>query len=1151
MKWLHISDIHFGSSTGTDKEEGKSKTMRKRFLEYLETAKIRATELFITGDLGFGPDIARQVNDEQRQIIAQKSASFIREVAKQIGIKESDINSRVHIVPGNHDLIRDRNRKRCIVTVNQEYGEMRPKEQDLYRFISDDVKALSGGFSYFCMVLEGLYGPNETEKIKDEMSRMVHRWVSLQSAKLNLLCLNTAILSGLGKEGNRDLELHDLLIDTNRIEDLLIEIKENNPNPIIIMGHHYDSYLKDEERLRFRHCCQRNGVQLILCGHAHIPFIDDGNNPRQLVTGCFKDNSGEETASFYVGNYKEHSRIVTFTTHVWENDTWCTSNSRRADPVKLKSVPLEVKDDTDYIDFDSTEAEKKRIRRYSLAKATEKYAAYLKKQTADDALKYLRQGITNDSEEYGLTPQLFYKRFYVKPKPEEDDRLFDMINMLFGDTSHNMLCIKSTAGTGKTTLIRTLECRVDRNTNYRKFRFHYHTLDCLNNSGLHAFPFTDLHRRFRKEFSDMCKKRAWYESFVSALDYLVIIETKRSIDDPDLERFIGNLKDFRNALYTGTHSNKKPPTFNNHASQVNKAFERIRANRRESAALFLLVLVLACKKSSGEDGTNVKNILVFDNIETYTNSVAMEVGRKFHSAIRMAEKCFDLIESILHVAFKMDFTFIFCVRPVTNFSLFPRQEFGESFGPNDRYIYTWEFFDFTLEAMLKKLKFLKENAIENDFFSAVRNIIQIVVPEQVVEHYLNTGELTDSEADDVLSFSRRVLLPFFNNNYKNALMKIISLDRDWLAKVLMFLNDPKFSTLKPEARNMAHMILFKHVFDEFIDKGIFKEFKISHIIRGGNNHSFSRVLLAYIYWNTEGANTTRKGITVRELIDAFPSKSVTTIIDTLCSLSIYMKSKEDDSKSHAIKEWGELIELKGIQNALTIKSDISDPTRQTEIEVKLSPIGRCFVVDISNWFEYFSARLLPVNKKPLSLYSCCNLDVFNSDNFEDIISEVIKALRKCAITLQKSVASCCCKECSRPRREQEKKAPGDCMAFVFRQELCASIRVSIDYIDRFRRVYFCCHKDKKSNDCLLGKIKELNALYEYARTTDEHPRSYPYTLKHDPPYYHRRHDIPLEKFDNLVDMIGDQMKQGSICATRGLYDLLEECLLKQGVFSEG
>jgi len=1150
MKWLHISDIHFGAYTETDNERGKSKTMRTRFLEYLRKSSIKADELFISGDLGFGPEIA-DMCEEQRKSVSKKSADFILQVAKLIGIKDNDIISKVHIVPGNHDLIRSRNRTRCIKTFNQEYNEKRESEKEYFELCKEDIDVLSEGFQFFYMVLDELFGKAVMEKIKGEICHKIHRWVPLKSADLNLLCLNTAILAGLGKEGERDLDLCNLWIDVKRIEDVLLDIKKANKNPTIIIGHHDDSYLKLEERQRFRRCCQRNSVELILCGHAHVPGIDNGNRPRQLVSGCFKDTSGEEIASFFVGHYLERTQTVKFTTHVWEHDAWHPNNNRKPDPVVLLPILDDEDSDAD-LGFLPVESDSGGARYYSLAEATNKYVAHLKKQEATDALKYLREGLSDDSEKYGLTSQLFYERFYVKPPLEDDNRLFGKMNELFKDASHNMLCIKSTAGTGKTTLIRTLECRVEENPKRRKFRFQYHMLDCSINSGLHLFPFSDLHQRFRKAFSIMCRNSEWYNCFVTSLNYLVSDEALSSIDDVDLERFIGNIKLFRNNLYTGRGREKKPPIYHNHATQVNKAFEKIRAERVDSLALFMLTLVFACKKSSGVDKANVKNIIVFDNIETYTNSVATEVGRKFHNAIKLAEKGFGLLTSkkIVYASFKMDFTFVFCVRPVTNFSLFPRQEFGESFGPNDKYIYTWTFFDFTLEAMLKKLRFLKENAITNDFYFAVRGIIQIIVPEHVIEHYLVAEEFSaNPEAADVHTFSERVLMPFFNNNYKNALMKIDSLDKEWLAKVLMYLNAPQFSALRPEARNMAHMILFKHIFDEFIQNKVFREFSISHILKGGNNHSFSRVLLAYIFWNTKGtwigpsSSDTRSSITVRELIDAFPSKS-STVIKTLCSLSIYVKNKDDDKKYSAIREWGELIEIKGIKNALTIKSEISDADRQTDIEVSLSPIGECFILHVSAWFEYFSARLVHVGNLPLPFYNDFSSILLRNDN---VIDEVIKALQKCAETLKKTVASCACEYAG------QKRAAGECMAFVHRQELCLAIRSNIDYIDRFRRIHFCTHNDLDVNDKLLDKIKELNALYEFAKGTNKHPTRHceiPKNTKYNPPHYHRKLSMTTEMFDECIDTIAAKMRQVPSCVHLGLYGLLEDCLLKRELFCE-
>lgn len=1144
MTWLHISDIHFGSDTGTDKEEGKSCIMREHFLAYLKTVKFSIHEIFITGDLGFGPDVEKLKTKADKQKLAKQSAIFIRMIAKQLGI--SDLKAHVHIIPGNHDLTRSPRRKIYIKGVISDYKDKSDDEKGYFRIESQIIKDLSEQFDFFYMVLEELYGKDEMKKIKREMSENIHRWVSLQSAKLNLLCLNTAILSGLGKEGTRDLELHELLIDSNRIEELLLKIKKKNDNPTIILGHHNDYYFTYEEKNNFFDCCQRNNVKLILCGHAHNPSFVQQDNPRQVVSGCLFDKNKSEVASFYIGNYVQESQKVKLTRYVWESNIWTRDNTYRVGPVLLKADPCEEDGGADDNNLSTIKAFDERKRHLSLTQAKNKYVNHLKKRTADDALKYLRQGVTNESEEFGLTSHLFFEYFYIKPRREEDDRIFDMVNSLFIDESHNMMCIKSTAGTGKTTLIRTLECRINRSKN--RYQFQYHVLDCLNNGGAtYLFPYNDIRKRFRKEFTQVYQNEDLRCKFFSVLNTIATFNSSK-IDS--LDWLADEIGAFNRRLYSGKNK-KQGPIIENYVQRLSIAFEKIPAKRKESLSLILLILILACKKSCMADGKKIKDIIVIDNIETYTSSVATEVGNNIYNAIKTAEDCFNvLIENkVLHLSFKKDFIFIFCVRPVTNFSLSSRQDYGEMFGANDKYVYTWEYFDFALEAMLKKLKFLEENNINNGLSLSVRQIIKIVAPEKVINDYIDNGKLTTLEFPDVCDFSQRRLLPFFNNNYKNALMNIVSLNKDWLEMALKYSNDSDFDLVKKEARNMAHMILFKHIFDKFISDGTFKAFGIERIVNGGQRHSLIRTVLACIYWKTEGAGSSgvlQRSVTVRELLDAFPTVKANEIIDILCKFSIYMKNKDDEIKSNAIKYWGELIELKGIKNALTVKRDISDADMQNSIEITLSSIGKCFVEFVSVQFEFFSARILNVNRNPLSLYDNPCLET-NNNGFSHIIDEVIEALNKFAETLQETVKEYVCKDCL--IMNQKKKNFGGCMAIILRQELYLAIQENINYIDRFRRVYFIRFKDINANEILLEKIKKINSFYDIAKKTIEHPMtscdSY-YHSRFNNPYY--RYEISTKEFDDYVDLILDKMKKEPSCINIELYKLLEMCMFKQGVF---
>lgn len=101
MRWLHISDMHFGYNAAT------TKTMRKKLLE-----KVREIEqvdcLFITGDL-------RYARNEQTAY-PQETLEFIQKLQSALNIKPDD----TFIVPGNHDINRGDGALQAIIKAEKE-----------------------------------------------------------------------------------------------------------------------------------------------------------------------------------------------------------------------------------------------------------------------------------------------------------------------------------------------------------------------------------------------------------------------------------------------------------------------------------------------------------------------------------------------------------------------------------------------------------------------------------------------------------------------------------------------------------------------------------------------------------------------------------------------------------------------------------------------------------------------------------------------------------------------------------------------------------------------------------------------------------------------------------------------------------------------
>lgn len=98
MKFLHISDMHFDPQN--DGED--TNLLREKFINYLEEKNIAVDELFFTGDFRH----ALKQKDQQEEEVAQNACDFLMSIALSAVKDTSNIYRHIHIVPGNHDLLR-------------------------------------------------------------------------------------------------------------------------------------------------------------------------------------------------------------------------------------------------------------------------------------------------------------------------------------------------------------------------------------------------------------------------------------------------------------------------------------------------------------------------------------------------------------------------------------------------------------------------------------------------------------------------------------------------------------------------------------------------------------------------------------------------------------------------------------------------------------------------------------------------------------------------------------------------------------------------------------------------------------------------------------------------------------------------------------
>jgi len=217
-------------------------------------------------------------------------AKQLRDIAGYVGVTDS---KRIHIVPGNHDIIRGD--KTFYTQVYTSY-----EKKDNFNDISDCKKnttwldSLSERFTPFLEVAQELNNPIwNRESIKKP-----HLFQEYKLFGFNIVYLNTAIADGC------DVKKPNLVIGFNHLNEELKKL--TNDLPTIAIGHHSLTDLTQEERGKIELLFNQKKIRLYLCGDEHAGDVAVHKNILQLTTGCLLEAPGVES-TFYVGTIENQN----------------------------------------------------------------------------------------------------------------------------------------------------------------------------------------------------------------------------------------------------------------------------------------------------------------------------------------------------------------------------------------------------------------------------------------------------------------------------------------------------------------------------------------------------------------------------------------------------------------------------------------------------------------------------------------------------------------------------------------------------------------------------------------------------------------------------------------------------------------------------
>lgn len=259
MKWLQISDLHFGY---TDYE---TKMLRRQLIEFLE--KIDQIDfILISGDCMYCHE-------------GENCADFILELGQVCDCSKENI----FICPGNHDI------------------NLANRNLLLFEFDGDSnqYEALSSfGFEKF----RNLY-----RKIK-ESEYKPYQVIERHNGSEKFRIINVDSCLFLDEKASQN----NLSIVWNELEKLVGQIRNDEYINILNMHHGLECF-EPNSRRRFRKWIEENYIDIVFCGHSAADeintYISTPNQIQQFSSGMVPlgDNA---TPNFWVCQYESDSAII-------------------------------------------------------------------------------------------------------------------------------------------------------------------------------------------------------------------------------------------------------------------------------------------------------------------------------------------------------------------------------------------------------------------------------------------------------------------------------------------------------------------------------------------------------------------------------------------------------------------------------------------------------------------------------------------------------------------------------------------------------------------------------------------------------------------------------------------------------------------------
>lgn len=313
MRWLHISDLHFGRSDDPSTGFYASSEVQtwESLLDHVEDRVLEGLGpdyIFITGDLTWDG------GTPAFNIVTQR----LNELCTRARFPDLQRWSRVYVVPGNHDVCHPKDADGKIhfapALRNDTHGRfegndtLRTAQRVSGELLKSDDVPMPGQLLHYNMFATSIYKGCTLTGVGTPPNLLTYYDTIVTDAAVGLVGINTAWSSYSCDYDNNE---NALPCGSQLVRKAMTNVIKRGPSLVIMLGHHPSRYIYDFTGVL--DLAKKSGIPTIyLRGHRHIPGSDsrsdqsEYSNYREIAAGAAHHDEYKDTFIFKEGD-RPHS----------------------------------------------------------------------------------------------------------------------------------------------------------------------------------------------------------------------------------------------------------------------------------------------------------------------------------------------------------------------------------------------------------------------------------------------------------------------------------------------------------------------------------------------------------------------------------------------------------------------------------------------------------------------------------------------------------------------------------------------------------------------------------------------------------------------------------------------------------------------------